>query len=62
MPSTPYTSPQILQSVDVRLEEGMLAGGSALRTVRTVGILSYEVDEYEENEWVDESDPNIVWD
>ena len=40
----------------------MLVGGSALRTVRTVGILSYEVDEYEENEWVDESDPNIVWD
>ena len=40
----------------------MLAGASLVRTVETMGIRSFEVDDYEENNWVDNSDSNIQWD
>jgi hypothetical protein len=60
--SISYSSPQVLQTVEVRLEEGMLVGASTVRTVETMGIRSFEVDDYEENNWVDNSDPNIQWD
>lgn len=62
MNNTPYSPPQVLQTVEVRLEEGMLAGASLVRTVETMGIRSFEVDDYEESNWVDNSDPNIQWD
>ena len=62
MNNTPYSPPQVLQTVEVRLEEGMLAGASLVRTVETMGIRSFEVDDYEENNWVDNSDSNIQWD
>lgn len=58
----PLTPPLVLQTVEIRLEEGMLVGASMVRTVETMGIRSFEVDDYEENTWVDNSDPNIQWD